>query len=307
MKTSRIFLPLLIISLLISCAPTARSLYPKPNLDDHLYAVYPKYRIDNKIERIVIIGNEPSLTSILTSEFMEWTDIKIVEPGNLQAILGGAIIEYGTGLTQAQSQALSQMLQVSHILLFDEKISPHRDYIYGGRAENKINLKILNTLTGEIIFQASSNFGALYTDPRKYGYGYLQELPTSEANKFRIINAYIIGFKLGYALGLAPTGIIPSNEEGKVSLFNVLVDSPAYRAGIKKGDNILEVNSIRVNNLPEYINVIKRLRPKQGDIMQFKIKRQEQIMNFKVELPVIPFAPEEPNIEKPVKKALPTI
>ena len=124
-----------------------KSAYPMP-MPVRSMAIYPKFRIDNKIAKVSIIGTgtgQNEISTYLTKFITETTSIKVVEPGNLKSILGGRIIEYRTGLTGTESQIIAQMLQIDHIILFEEKISPHEDYKYGGPAYDQINLKIMNS------------------------------------------------------------------------------------------------------------------------------------------------------------------
>ena len=100
----------------------------------------------------------------------------MVEPANLQSVLAGKIIEYHTGIAPADAQALSRMFQIDHVLLFDVEMAPHSAYRFGGKYYAIVNLKIVNTLNGEILFQASRNVGITYDDPHKYGYTQINEL-----------------------------------------------------------------------------------------------------------------------------------
>ena len=111
MRVLRILTALLTVGFLITCATGQQGVRKDvPYKYDKRQAKYPKYRIDDKIEKICVIGSgegRNEATNSLTSFFMRETNVKVVEPGNLQAILGGKIIEYGTGLTHSESQALA--------------------------------------------------------------------------------------------------------------------------------------------------------------------------------------------------------
>lgn len=101
--------------------------YAKP---DTPYAVYPTYRIDPSPQRVCIVGTGEGRDDIawwLTKGLIALEPpIKVIEPGNLEAVLKGKILEDATGLTPDETQALSQMFQVDHILFFQETISPLR-------------------------------------------------------------------------------------------------------------------------------------------------------------------------------------
>ena len=309
----KIKLSLIIMSTLIlfACATTMQNMqskYPEPEFDPKkLYANYPKYRIDNKVNKIGILGKGPGQSEIssgLTQLIMKSTNIKVVEPGNLQSVLGGKIIEYGTGLTTTESQALSQMLQIDHVILFEDKISPHRDYIYGGRAYNQIYLKIINTLNGEIIFQTASGVGMIYKDPRPYGYSSIDELSTSSMNQIRYGNFNCIAFELMYILGSVKIGVTFTNDLNQNLVYAVMVNSPADKAGIKEGDRIIEINGINIKNSSDYYNYLEKKTPKQGDVLKFKIERGGILRIVEVKFPVIPFSPDEPKEEPEREKTI---
>jgi hypothetical protein len=150
-----------------------------PTKFDPVTASFPSHRIDDQMGRISIIGSGPNcdqIQSFLTKLFLERTEIKVVEPANLQSVLAGKIIEYHTGIAPADAQALSRMFQIDHVLLFDVEMAPHSAYRFGGRYYALVNLKIVNTLNGEVLFQTSRNFGITCDDPRKYGYPQINEL-----------------------------------------------------------------------------------------------------------------------------------
>jgi len=93
------------------------------------------------------------------------------------------------------------MLQIDHILLFEDNVSPHRDYQYGGRAIVTINLKIVDTLNGEVIYQAADSVGVNLEDPRKYGYAGHNELPPAWIDGLRRGCLGSLKHELSYAMG----------------------------------------------------------------------------------------------------------
>jgi hypothetical protein len=303
MKVLKVPLIFFVISSLISCASGGREVRktPPPEID-RAFARYPAYRIDGKIQRICIIGNGDGKTEIashLTTFFMDRTVVKVVEPGNLQAILGGKLIEYGTGLTHSESQALSQMLQIDTILLFEEKISPYRDYQYGGRASVTINLKLVNTLNGEVLYQTNSTMGALFQDPRRYGYSSMNELPTNAFDALRRGSLWGLTMELSYAMGWASIGYLLKSEFETI-VSNVAIDSVADRMGIKTGDKILEVNGIKIYRAADIVAMAKQLT--QGDEITIRYEREGKNFEAKSKVPVIPFKTEEKKKDKPTGK-----
>jgi hypothetical protein len=215
----------------------------------------------------------------------------IVEPGNLESILRGRIIEFETGLTKDESQLLSHMLQIDHIVLFDEKISPHQEYYYGGRCYAQINLKIINTISGEIIFQSSKQWGIYFPDPRPT-FSHIGPRPSQE-----VLNPCerMVLAELLYAFGETATGLNPKvyPSEGPFIVGKLLINSPAYKAGIKEDDKVLEIGGVGINSWDDYGSYIDNIRPEQGDTLKIKVKRAGKIFELDLEYPVIPMYPIE--------------
>jgi hypothetical protein len=299
-----VFIFLISFTLFISCAQSQHAGTSKPQAKwDTLYASYPRYRIDSPIRKISIIGigeGKIVISARLTSNFIEWTSpaIKVIEPGNLEAVLGGRIIEYGAGLTRDESQAISQMLQVDHLLLFDVKTSPHQNYIYGGRFEVRINLKIINTVSGEIVFQTSKSWGAHFPDPKPT---YSHWAPVPSIDRARAACFVMVQFELRYALGEVVAGLIGfKRSPNYLEVSSLLINSPADKEGIRKGDKIIEINGTKIRNRYEYEEYFKNLPrlPKQGNHLKMKLERDGRILEVVVKFPVI----QKPPVEKELKK-----
>jgi carboxyl-terminal processing protease len=60
----------------------------------------------------------------------------------------------------------------------------------------------------------------------------------------------------------------------RLTVVHVLYDSPAFRAGIKQGDIILEVDGIQTDKMT-YSEVVKLLRGKEGTKVSLKLERKE--------------------------------
>jgi len=302
MKTTRIFIAILIIPFVISCAssPKQTTVQTYTWETEKMIAQYPAYRIDGKLQRISIIGSgegEADITSYLTTRFMRSPNIKVVEPGSLRTILGGKIIEYGTELTPSESQALSQMLQIDHLVSFEERISPYRDYEYGGRSFVRINLKILNVLGGEIIYQTSREFGLIGKDPRNYGYAHNPEMATSVTNAMRKYCLFLISHELDYSLGKSQLGV---PYDSNLVVVDVMAYSVADEAGIRKGDRIIEINGKRAVSGGDLTKDLK-----QGDEVRIKLERQGKVLELNSRIPIIPFKKEEMKQQKPPDKKTP--
>ena len=128
----------------------------------------------------------------------------------------------------------------------------------------------------------------------------------------KTLNLITARFQLAYALGSneAQVGILFSPWHiNQALVFDVLIDSPAERAGIKKGDQIIGINELKVNNFMDYVNYLKRSKINQGDTLKIRIERGGKELETEIKIPVIPFSPEEPEEqpikEKPRKKELP--
>ena len=271
----------------VSCQPFRQPFYSKIKYDSS-YATYPKHRIDNMIRMICIIGTgegKDAISSKLTELFMDSpSNIEVIEPGNLDSILGGRI-EYETGLTRNEYQALSQMLQVDHILLFDAKISPHQDYEYGGRWTAQISLKIITARSGKIIFETIKSWGSNHPDPRPYGFSHVDAILS---DRMESVCFGLLRFELHYALGNTDLGVFFKTEHEAV-VQRVHIDSPADRAGIREGDRILQIDGFKVHSYLDLRNYHRNMR--QGDSVEIKIERGRAILEVEVKYPVIPFAP----------------
>ena len=260
---------------------------------DPLILTYPKYRIGHLIRKVTIIGfgeNKETFTAFLTKYFIDYplSPIKVIESGNLEAILKGRIIEYSTGLTQEESRAISSMLQVDHIIFFNEKITPHQDYIYGGRCSTQISLKIIDTMSGEVIFQTIKEWGINFPDPRP-NFSYVSPEPS-----LRVSNTcmHMIAGELMYAMGEVKIGFLPK-EETSNTIGNIMINSPAYKAGIREGDKLIEVSGLNIASFLEYFNSKENRYPKQGDTLLMKIERDGNISEVEVKYPIIPKMPVE--------------
>lgn len=308
MRNLKIFLLISIIPFLISCA-TSKSgdaqklevaqILVQQNLDK-IIATYPQYRIDDRISRISIIGGESEnseITSFLTRFFMRQRNVKVIEPGNLQAILGGKIIEYGTGLSSSEAQALSQMFQIDHILIFEEKVSPPEEYIYGGKADVRINLKIINTLNGEILYQAGNKHGMFVPDPREINL-HLKGRTTSFIEFLRNRCLRSILHELSYAMGDSDAGF--NLGPGDIVIIEVLRNSLAERVGLQRGDKFVESNGLKVHSFSEFVESAKNI--KQGEEWNLKIERGGKALEFTIKIPTIHHKPEEKKKEKPEEK-----
>lgn len=81
-------------------------------------------------------------------------------------------------------------------------------------------------------------------------------------------------------LGLMPD-VTGSTEKGlKADL--IIKDRPAYKAGMKNGDIIVEIDSNTIENIDEYMQALSKL--KKDTTVDIKVIRQDKILNLKVQL-----------------------
>jgi len=259
---------------------------------NRLFAQYPSYRLDDKIQKLGIFGNGPGrsmISSQLSRALLSRTNIKLVDPGDIELILGGKTVNYDGGLTEAEAEILAERFQVDHVLIFNDFTSPHADYVLGGSAFDHIDLKIISIRKGEVIFQTSSYFGLTFQNPRLYGYNSVQEVTPAEFDSFRMMNFYNLIFQLLYAVGEVQLGIIPKSPQGPYVVFDVLVGSPAEVAGIQREDRISEINGVPIEKMEDLIAKRREFNLNQGEKAKLKINRRGEIMSLELNFPLIPY------------------
>src|SRR5690606_566350 len=86
---------------------------------------------------------------------------------------------------------------------------------------------------------------------------------------------------------LGGIGVIVSGEKGKLIVDSALEGTPAERAGIKKGDEIVEVNGQLVEDLKG--KALEQMRGAPGTTLLLKIRREgvKNLMDFKLVREVI--------------------
>jgi hypothetical protein len=276
-----------------SCASQSPMRAPEFRTQKHrLFAQYPSYRIDDKIQKLGVIGHGPGRTQIssqLSRALLSRTNIKLADPGEIELVLGPKPIPFDTGPTELEVRTLAEKFRVDHILLFDDLTSPHADYILGGSAFDRIDIKIFTIPTAEVIFQTSSYFGLTFQDPRIYGYNSVQEVNPGEFDAFRIMNFYNLLFQLLYAFGEVQLGIIPKSPQGPYIVYDALVGSPAEVAGIQREDRIIAINGVPIGNLEDATAKRRELNLKQGDKAQVQISRRGETRTLELNFPIIPF------------------
>lgn len=87
-------------------------------------------------------------------------------------------------------------------------------------------------------------------------------------------------------------GIVIKQENNNIVIDKVIEDSPAYKNGLKKGDIIVSVNYVKVDNL-DVEEVSNLIRGKVGNIVRLEIKRDDEIKVFKIRREKIEISPVE--------------
>jgi predicted metalloprotease with PDZ domain len=190
--------------------------------------------------------------------------------------------------------------------LFDVETAPHSAYRIGGRKYVVVNIKIVNTRNGEVLFQASSNFGVVYNDPRKYGY---REISDGHAPTLTRGAYFVLSHQLAYAMGDVFAGL--KFESGTNVVVETLAGSVSDGAGIKKGDKIIGINDKEVFAFRDFVALVDGKTIKQGDEVVVKIERDGKTMERRMKFPLIPFRSEKKGdklrdqgpVEEPQKEA----
>lgn len=279
---------LLIIFFVFTVASCATISEVPPSQFDPIYASYPKYRIDDVVKKVILIPDgelSNSLQSTVKEFFVRELETEVIEPDNLQSVIGGAILGYNSGITQEQAQAISQILHVDHVVFYKTIPPAHESYKFGGRVVARIDFKIVDPIDGKIVFSSHSQFVNKVVDPRKYGYAYNTEL--LEDQKVVVLGyAFdILSYQLRYTFGKASSGW---GLSGDLTVLNVFLEGPAFNAGIRRGDRIVEYDSIPVNSIAELRHNPHIKDPEQGKTKQVKVRRNNKILEFNLEYPVIP-------------------
>ena len=267
---------------------------------DTIHATYPKHRIDNLIKKICIIGTGEGvghISSRLTELIMKSpSNIEVVEPGNLDAVIGGRILEYKAGLTRDEALALSQLVQVDHVLYFEAKTSPYADYKHGGSLSMRIALKIVNTRTGNITYQLTKIWSKTYPPANRF---FWTRVPTVDLYH---ATSNLVAFEVSNAFGMARDGLLCKRDKSGAVIWTTLSGSPGEIAGIREGDKLVEFNGVRIRSFTDFKNFWKTTPVKQGETVKAKIERDGEILEVELKFPFIPFAPEKKRYKEEKKK-----
>jgi len=77
-------------------------------------------------------------------------------------------------------------------------------------------------------------------------------------------------------------GLFLEEEDGKIIVKDIVKDSPAEKAKIKKGDIILNFNGEDVKNLKDFIKIVKKTKPETG--VSILVKRNDRKKKLHVKI-----------------------
>lgn len=139
-------------------------------------------------------------------------------------------------------------------LLLDAWKRIHRDFMYQQNVNN--NTLIYGAITGMVdsLDDPYSNFNT----------------PDSDGNSYVYIPEDYEGI-----------GAIIEQLDGQYVVMTTINNSPAYRAGLKSRDIILEIDGKSVNTMT-YEQVTAQIKGRAGSILRLKIKRDNQQLNFEI-------------------------
>lgn len=130
----------------------------------------------------------------------------------------------------------------------------HQNFIYQERVSNN-----------ELIYGAISGMVDSLDDPYS-----VFNSPGSDGNSYVYIPEDYEGI-----------GAVIEQIDGQYIVMTTINNSPAYRAGLKSKDVIVEIEGKNVSNLT-YEQIISLIKGKAGTILKLKIKRDNQQLNFEI-------------------------
>jgi uncharacterized protein (TIGR03067 family) len=83
-------------------------------------------------------------------------------------------------------------------------------------------------------------------------------------------------------------GVALKVEDGKVTVVNVIADSPAKKSGLEKDDLVLKIGNAEPADLKSAVEAVRQAKPARDLI--FRVKRGDKEMDITVKPAVVPFA-----------------
>ncbi len=128
---------------------------------------------------------------------------------------------------------------------------------------------------------------------------YLQDL---DPNSCLMDAGMLKELKIGTSGKFGGVGMVVTPKAGDYIVISPFEGSPAYKAGIKAGDTILEIDGEALHGLP-LVEVLRKVRGPAGSIMSAKVKqaksgeiRQFKIKRRMIQIPPVRFAMISPEV-----------
>jgi serine protease DegS len=81
--------------------------------------------------------------------------------------------------------------------------------------------------------------------------------------------------------GYLGVSVSPSQNTMKGFAIDTVEDnSPAFKAGLKPGDIIYEINNVAINSFPQALDIVAETKP--GTTLPFKLVRKKQLLEVSV-------------------------
>jgi serine protease DegS len=190
---------------------------------------------------------------------------------DLQSLAGDVVLAIGNPLNLGQTvtQGVISATGRSGLSVID-----YIELIQMDAAINEGNSggALINT-NGELVGINSRKF----TDKRLKIQGIFFAVPYALANKVMrkiIANGRVIR---GY-LGVTVTS--PQNAMKGFTIDAVDEKSPAFKAGLKPGDIVYQINNIEINSFPQALDIVAETKP--GTTLPFKLIRKKQLLEVSV-------------------------
>jgi serine protease Do len=183
-----------------------------------------------------------------------------------------------SALHRSLGRLLAQERDYQDLIQTDAAINP------GNSGGPLVNLK------GEIV---GINVAIVSTSGGYQGLGFA--IPVNKAR--RIISQLIAGKKISYGwLGVTVQDLNEdlakyfglADKKGAV-VISAMAGSPAFKAGIKEGDVIKEIDNKKINNVRELLDAVGRLKP--GNKAKLKLVREKKELTLEAEVGERPQTP----------------
>jgi serine protease DegS len=195
----------------------------------------------------------------------------IPQRANLQSLVGDVVLAIGNplnlgqtvtqGVISATGRSGLSVINYLELLQMDAAIN-----------EGNSGGALINT-NGELVGINSRKF----TNKERSIQGIFFAVPYSLAHKVMmkiITNGRVIRGYLGVSVS-------PSQNTMKGFAIDTVEDnSPAFKAGLKPGDIIYEINNVAINSFPQALDIVAETKP--GTTLPFKLVRKKQLLEVSV-------------------------